>query len=118
MTTPIKTLEDLLDSTYYPRDSAKLKAAKAAIGKLLPKKLKARKGIPKRMLADAEWLLRVLSEDRWRKKAGVDAIVAAGLLYFLDDQDAVPDRKNVIGYVDDAEVIDLVIHSIQLGVAK
>jgi len=60
----------------------------------------------------------VLIEDRWKKKKGVDAIVAAGLLYFLSGEDRIPDRSEVIGYLDDSVVIDLVIRSIQLGVAK
>lgn len=119
MMAKIETLEDLLESPYYPRDSAKLETAKSAIAKLLPKKLgKGKKRIPKQVVEDAEWLNRVLLEERWRKKKGVDAIVAAGLLYFLTGRDGIPDRTQVIGYLDDSFVIDLVIRSIQLGVAR
>lgn len=114
----IDTLEDLLDSPYYPRDSARLDQAKETIGKLLPKKLKGKKRIPKRVLSDVEWLHSVLREERWRKKKGVDAIVAAGLLYFLSPTDGIPDSTQVIGFLDDSHVIDLVIRSIQLGVAQ
>jgi uncharacterized membrane protein YkvA (DUF1232 family) len=114
----IDTLEDLLESPYYPRDSAKLEAAKAIIAKVLPKKLKAKKRIPKRVVADAEWLQGLLTEDRWRKTKGVDAIVAAALLYFLSPGDGIPDRTQVIGFLDDEHVIDLAIRSIQIGIAR
>ncbi len=113
----IQTLEDLLDSPYYPRDDRQLESAKKAIEKGLPKKLRS-KAMPKRLKSDVEWLSSVLHEDRWKKKKGVDAIVAAGLLYLLNGKDAIPDKVQVIGYFDDSMVIDVVIRSIQIGVAK
>lgn len=113
----IQSLEDLLDSPYYPRDDRQLDAAKKAVAKELPKKLRS-KTMPKRLKSDVQWLSTVLAEDRWRKRKGVDAIVAAGLLYLLNGRDAIPDRTQVIGYFDDSVVIDVVIRSIQIGVAK
>ncbi|MCC6742032.1 MAG: DUF1232 domain-containing protein [Planctomycetia bacterium] len=113
----IQSLEDLLESPYYPRDDRQLDAAKKAIGKALPRKLRSR-AMPKRLKSDVQWLSTVLAEDRWRKRKGVDAIVAAGLLYLLNGKDAIPDKTQVIGYFDDSVVIDVVIRSIQIGVAK
>jgi uncharacterized membrane protein YkvA (DUF1232 family) len=114
----IESLEDLLESPFYPRDSARLEAARKSIEAGLEKKLKNRKKIPKRLVADVEWLSSVLHETRWRKKKGVDAIIAAGLLYFISGKDGIPDKTQVIGFFDDSVVIDLVIRSIELGVAK
>ncbi|MCE9580938.1 MAG: DUF1232 domain-containing protein [Planctomycetes bacterium] len=113
----IETLEDLLESPYYPRDDKQLASGRKLIDAKLPKKLKS-KNMPPRLKADVEWLSGVLREDRWRKKKGVDAIIAAGLLYLLTGTDVIPDRVPTIGFFDDSMVIDVVIRSIQLGVAK
>ncbi|KAF0244384.1 MAG: hypothetical protein FD180_2567 [Planctomycetota bacterium] len=113
----IETLESLVESPYYPRDDKQLEAAKRAIEKALPRKLRSKK-MPPRVKADVQWLSGLLKESRWKKKKGVDAIVAAGLLYLLNGKDSIPDKVQVIGYFDDSIVLDVVIRSIQIGVAK
>lgn len=113
----IETLEHLVDSAYYPRDDRQLAAARAAIEKGLPKKLRSKK-LPERVKTDARWLASVLVEKRWKKKKGVDAIVAAGLLYLLNGKDSIPDKLPYTGYFDDSLVLEVVIRSIQVGVAK
>jgi uncharacterized membrane protein YkvA (DUF1232 family) len=113
----IETLEHLVDSPYYPRDEKQLAAARAAIAHGLPKKLRSKK-LPSRVKTDARWLASVLQEKRWKKKKGVDAIVAAGLLYLLNGKDAIPDKLPFTGYFDDSLVLEVVIRSIQVGVAK
>src|SRR5437870_3054723 len=93
---PIDSLEALLESPYYPRDDKQLLAAKKTIAKGLPKKLRSKK-IPSRVRSDAIWLAALLRESRCKRRKGVDAIVAAGLLYLLNGKDAIPDKLAYTG---------------------
>ena len=113
----IDSLEALLDSPYYPRDDKQLLAARKTIAKGLPKKLRSRK-LPRQVRSDAIWLASILRESRCRRRKGVDAIVAAGLLYLLNGKDSIPDKLPYTGYFDDSLVLEVVIRSIQIGVVK
>lgn len=54
-------------------------------------------------------LIEMLGDDEWALEAKERTNVVAALAYFADPQDIIPDSVPVIGYIDDAIMIELVV---------
>jgi uncharacterized membrane protein YkvA (DUF1232 family) len=64
-------------------------------------------------LEKLELLTDILRDDRWDLPADDRAKVLAGLAYFSDPNDMIPDSIPGIGYLDDAIMVELIVRELR-----
>ncbi len=60
-----------------------------------------------------ESLIGMLADDEWALAANERKNVVAALAYFADPEDIIPDSIPVLGYIDDAIMIELVVKELK-----
>ena len=60
-----------------------------------------------------KFLIDMLQDDEWSLEAQERKDVVAALAYFADPHDMIPDNIPVLGYIDDAIMIELVVAELQ-----
>ncbi|MEM6707888.1 MAG: YkvA family protein [Pseudomonadota bacterium] len=67
----------------------------------------------KQRIASVRSLVDMLQDDEWDLDAKERKNVVSALAYFSDPQDLIPDNVPVLGYIDDAIMIELVVNELR-----
>ena len=89
---------DIIDGAKYALDHLPIASA--------PGYVRAR-------IADVQRLIIMLEDEEWLLPPAFQAAVLRALAYFGDPEDLVPDEIGVIGLLDDAIVLDLLIRDLR-----
>jgi uncharacterized membrane protein YkvA (DUF1232 family) len=68
-------------------------------------------------LGKVETLIAMLKDERWAIPQEVRTRVLGALAYFIQPQDMIPDNIPVLGYVDDAIMIELIVRELRHDIA-
>jgi uncharacterized membrane protein YkvA (DUF1232 family) len=60
-----------------------------------------------------ELMVKMLEDREWRMEGGDRARVIDALVYFAEREDLIPDRIPVLGYLDDAIMVELVVRELR-----
>lgn len=106
--------EALIKARHAVRDAEESEIIEA-IGDVLTE-IKSKQPLPdfvSRRIPQLESMLRMLQDDEWKLPTDERERLLATFVYFGDPEDILPDHIPVVGYLDDAIMIELVVRELK-----
>lgn len=113
------SLDDLRRTPHYPRSAAALRLAKTRLLGDFEERVQALHRPPSAVVDSARALGRFLADSGRIKSQDHEALAAAALEYLFGDEDeAIKDTIEFVGYTDDSIIMDAVLQEIAAPTAK